>query len=74
VVLAIETDSVSLEILVTRLQENLEARNTRGGRRYKLSLSMGIARYDPEHPCSIDDLLARADRLMYEQKQVNQKV
>jgi diguanylate cyclase (GGDEF)-like protein len=74
VVLAIETDNASPEILITRLQENLEARNVRGGRRYKLSLSMGIAHYDPEHPCSIDDLLARADRLMYEQKQVNQKV
>jgi PleD family two-component response regulator len=51
------------------VQENLEVRNARGDRRYKLSLSMGIARYDPEHPCSIDELLARADRLMYEQKQ-----
>jgi diguanylate cyclase (GGDEF)-like protein/PAS domain S-box-containing protein len=69
VVLMIETDGVSAEILTTRVQENLEVRNARGDRRYKLSLSMGIARYDPEHPCSIDELLARADRLMYEQKQ-----
>ncbi|MGA9350436.1 MAG: PAS domain S-box protein [Anaerolineae bacterium] len=71
VVLVIETDGVSAEILTTRLQENLEARNVRGDRRYRLSLSMGIARYDPESPCSIDELLARADRLMYEQKQDN---
>jgi diguanylate cyclase (GGDEF)-like protein/PAS domain S-box-containing protein len=71
VVLAIETDGVSAEILTSRLQENLEARNAEGDHRYKLSLSAGIARYDPEHPCSIDELLARADRLMYEQKQDN---
>jgi len=69
VVLAIETDGLPTEVLTTRLQENLEAHNARGNRRYKLSLSMGIARYDPESPCSIDELLARADRLMYEQKQ-----
>ncbi len=29
---------------------------------------MGIARYDPECPCSIDELLDRADTLMYAQK------
>ena len=68
VVLAIETDGLPAKVLTTRLQENLEARNAREGRRYKLSLSMGIARYDPEHPCSLDDLLTRADRAMYKQK------
>jgi diguanylate cyclase (GGDEF)-like protein/PAS domain S-box-containing protein len=73
VVLAIETDGVSAETLTTRLKENLEARNARGDRHYKLSLSVGIARYDPKHSCSIDELLARADRLMYEQKQDNHK-
>jgi diguanylate cyclase (GGDEF)-like protein/PAS domain S-box-containing protein len=72
VVLAIETDGVNAEILTTRLQESLETRNARGDRRYKLSLSVGIARYDPKHSCSIDELLARADRAMYEQKQDNQ--
>ncbi len=69
VVLAIETGRVSSEVLATRLQENLEARNARGDRRYKLSLSVGIARYDSEHSCSIDELLAQADRAMYEKKQ-----
>ena len=71
VILATETGEASA--LTTRLQENLEARNARGERRYKLSLSVGVARYDPEHPCSIDELLARADRLMYEQKEDSQK-
>jgi diguanylate cyclase (GGDEF)-like protein/PAS domain S-box-containing protein len=73
VVLAIETDGLSAETLTARLQENLEVRNAKGDRSYKLSLSVGIARYDPKHPCSIDELLARADRLMYEQKQDNHK-
>jgi diguanylate cyclase (GGDEF)-like protein/PAS domain S-box-containing protein len=72
-VLAVETDKFSSDILATRLQENLEARNARKGRRYNLSLSMGLARYDPKHPCSIDELLARADKAMYEQKQRSQQ-
>ena len=68
-VLAIEGRRDSAEMLISRLQENLDTHNARGTRRYKLSLSMGIARYDPECPCSIDELLGRADSLMYEQKQ-----
>ena len=68
VVLAIETNGVPAEILITRLQQSLEVRNARKERRYKLSLSVGLARYDPELPCSIDELLARADRAMYEKK------
>ncbi len=74
VVLAIETDEASTEILTTRLQENLEACNARGDCRYKLALSTGIAHYDPELPCSIDELVAQADRAMYEQKRGNHKV
>jgi len=68
-VLAIGSRRDSAQMLLSRLQENLDTHNARGKRSYKLSLSMGIARYDPECPCSIDELLGRADSLMYEQKQ-----
>lgn len=67
-VLGVETNGLPAETLVTRLQGNLEVRNARGDLRYTLALSVGIARYDPETPCSIEELLARADKLMYEQK------
>jgi len=73
VVLAIETDGAPAEVLTGRLQENLEARNAEGDLRYKLSLSMGLARYDPERGCSIDELVAQADRAMYERKRDDQK-
>ncbi len=56
------------ELLTTRLQKNLENHNRQGNRSYKLSLSVGVACYDPEYPCSIDELLAQADKLMYQQK------
>ena len=65
---AIETNGTPAEVLARRLQENLEARNARGDRRYELALSVGLARYDPERPCSIEELVAQADRAMYEAK------
>jgi len=68
VVLALETVGLAQEHWVTRLQDNLTRRNERPDRRYRLSLSMGIAYYDPDFPCPLDDLLDRADALMYEQK------
>ncbi|MFQ6079729.1 MAG: diguanylate cyclase, partial [Thermodesulfobacteriota bacterium] len=67
-VLAIESRKESAEILMSRLQEKLDAYNPKGKRCHKLSLSVGIAHYDPKCPCSIDELLERADRSMYEQK------
>lgn len=56
----------------SRLRKNIEAFNTDEGNPFVLSVSMGIASYDPEHPCSIDELLVRADKLMYEEKRRKQ--
>lgn len=68
VVLAVETEEANAEILNARLLESIRDYNTKGTRNYNLSLSIGISRYDPEYPCSIDELLAKADRMMYKQK------
>jgi len=68
-VLAIESHKGSGEILAARLQERLRTHNTQRNRRYKLSISVGLDYYDPTCPRSIDELLDRADRSMYEQKQ-----
>ncbi|MGH7409793.1 MAG: diguanylate cyclase [Candidatus Methylomirabilis sp.] len=68
-IIALETSKDIAEILIARLQENFNARNAKGDRRYTLLISLGIARYDPESPCSIDELLAMADTSMYGQKQ-----
>jgi two-component system cell cycle response regulator len=51
-----------------RLREKLHARNAHPDRRVSLSLSIGIAHYDPDFPCALDDLLDRADALMYDEK------
>jgi PleD family two-component response regulator len=56
------------DIIRNRLQYYIDSENSRENRDYKISLSTGIACYNPENPCSIDELMAEADQLMYEQK------
>jgi diguanylate cyclase (GGDEF)-like protein len=69
VVLGIEAEEPDAGMLANRLLENVKAHNEKRMRSYSLSISTGIAHYDPDNPCSIDELLAGADKLMYEQKQ-----
>jgi diguanylate cyclase (GGDEF)-like protein len=68
-VLAPDVSKGSEDILTNRLQNNLEKRNQKGDRPYHLTLSVGIARFDPETPHTIDELISQADGLMYHQKQ-----
>ena len=67
-VIGIEAIHVDAEVLAARLQENIERRNKENTRPYKLSISVGVVRYNPENPCSVEELLDQADKLMYEQK------
>lgn len=68
VVLALEKDTTSAEMLVARLQERIAIFNASETLSYPLSLSVGAVRFDPEQPCSLCDLLGRADALMYDEK------
>jgi diguanylate cyclase (GGDEF)-like protein len=67
-ILTIDTTGTSPEIIMTRLQDHVDKHNSERGHRYKISISMGAAYYDPENPCSLDELMSRADKLMYDQK------
>jgi len=51
-----------------RIAETLKVHNVLEGRRYKLQMSIGIAAYDRKSRCSIEELLRRADELMYVEK------
>lgn len=51
-----------------RLQTALDASNAQRHRPYRLSWSVGSASFDPVEPCTMEDLIERADRSMYEQK------
>ncbi|MCX5876326.1 MAG: diguanylate cyclase [Deltaproteobacteria bacterium] len=65
------TDNSALgneETILSRLNENIEKTNRLISRQYPLSLSVGVGPYEHLSPCSIDELLRRADRAMYENK------
>jgi len=67
--LAVDINEAESEIFTARLQGLVDTQNNQENRRYRLSISVGCSYYDPENPCSIDELMASADKLMYEQKQ-----
>jgi diguanylate cyclase (GGDEF)-like protein/PAS domain S-box-containing protein len=69
VVLAVDASKENAEIITNRIQAALKARNQQGGKTYHLTLSLGVARYDPEAPCTVSELMTQADGLMYHQKQ-----
>jgi diguanylate cyclase (GGDEF)-like protein/PAS domain S-box-containing protein len=68
----IDSTHVGAKSAETRLHSNIKAFNADKNNSFTLSISMGIASYDPEYPCSIDELLVRADKLMYEEKRQKQ--
>ncbi|MFI5094363.1 MAG: GGDEF domain-containing protein [Candidatus Acidiferrales bacterium] len=72
VVLASEASSQTQEVLLRRLEKNLKKSNANESR-YQLSLSVGVARFDPKRAISLGELMAQADEAMYEQKRNHQK-
>ncbi|MEP6691029.1 MAG: diguanylate cyclase [Gemmatimonadaceae bacterium] len=40
---------------------------------YPLALSIGVATYDPADPCALDELMQRADHLMYAEKRTKRQ-
>ncbi len=64
--LAIDTDHESRESLMERLDSILHEFNTHETGGYRLSLSVGTALFEPGD--SLDELIARADDLMYQEK------
>jgi diguanylate cyclase (GGDEF)-like protein/PAS domain S-box-containing protein len=60
--------SEDADVSATRLQEAVEEHNKKAQRPFTLSLSIGSTTFDPEDPSSIEQLMDRADRSMYEDK------
>ena len=58
----------SAESLTDRLQQKIALVNAQRNRPYNLSISIGVAHYDPNEACTIEELMGRADRVMYEEK------
>lgn len=74
VALTVDITEANSETITARLQYLVDTRNNQENRKYRLLISVGCSCYDPDNPCSIDELMARADKLMYEQKQKKQRL
>ena len=73
VVLPVGMAGDNIETIIDRLHKAIDFNNTQSSRRYKLSISAGIAYFDPTDPCSIEDLLDKGDKSMYERKKMKHK-
>ncbi|HYA15624.1 MAG TPA: sensor domain-containing diguanylate cyclase [Syntrophales bacterium] len=67
-VLAMETTELFPKTIMERLQNYIDKYNKEGNRNYKISVSIGTAHYDPENSCSLNELMSRADKMMYKHK------
>ncbi len=72
VVLPVGLHKFDPEIINKRLDENFNELNANNNHDYNVSISIGIAFYDPEKPCFIEELLDRADKLMYQDKKAKE--
>jgi diguanylate cyclase (GGDEF)-like protein len=71
-VLALDATSPSRRAIVPRIEESLEKANARESR-YRLSFSVGVARFEPQTTSSLGELMVRADEEMYAHKRSRQK-
>jgi diguanylate cyclase (GGDEF)-like protein len=67
VVLALAASQESEQWMLHRLEKNLKKAHGVGNA-YALSVSVGMARFDPEHPVTLGELMVQADKAMYEKK------
>jgi two-component system cell cycle response regulator len=72
-ILLLNTPEENFSIIMQRLQKNIDAYNARAESTFRLAVSIGMAVFDHEQPCSIDSLLQQADARMYEHKQQRKK-
>ena len=73
VALASETSNQTQDVLLRRLERNLKKASATEPR-YPLSLSVGVARFDPKCAVTLGELMVQADKAMYEKKRRTQKL
>ncbi|MBZ0090714.1 MAG: GGDEF domain-containing response regulator [Sulfuricellaceae bacterium] len=66
--LTIDSNNDSGKNIAQRLQDCIEQHNRRGNYPFRLSISTGTVHYEPNGPESLEELIASADKLMYEEK------
>jgi diguanylate cyclase (GGDEF)-like protein len=72
-VLVLEASTEDEAVILSRLEKALKKSNA-GESRYELSLSVGVARFDPQNAVSLGELMEQADKDMYEQKRKHSRL
>jgi len=67
IVLALNAPAAGVQKMKTRLKSNLDRHNSQN-RYYQLSLSIGIAQFDPKHETSLESMIMEADKALYDNK------
>ena len=67
-VLAVGVEEKDQPLLVRKIEDNVRRYNLSGALGFDISLSVGSAYFDPQNPCTLEELINRADRAMYEAK------
>jgi diguanylate cyclase (GGDEF)-like protein len=67
VVLAIDVNKSAVNQIISRLKENIERNNARNGP-YELTMSWGVASFDPKQDVSLEELISQADQDLYKDK------
>ena len=73
VVLAMRHKDDPVDTMVDRVKKKLDEFNALMSRNYELSISFGVAYYDPGLPVELENLVHQADQAMYIQKQAKKK-
>ena len=55
-------------LIKKRMNEALAKLNQELDKSYKISFTLGFSCYDPDNPCTIDELIQTADQMMYKEK------
>jgi len=67
-ILATEISRIDADKVLGRVIDAVRRANEMPGREFPLSVSAGVAMFDPDRPQSLEELIAEADRRMYEAK------
>jgi diguanylate cyclase (GGDEF)-like protein len=73
-IMAVNADTDLPDIVMSRFHKFMDYINSRSRQKHKLSMSIGSALFDPAHPCSLDELMSKADIAMYADKKNKNKL
>ncbi len=73
-ILATEISPMDGDLLVRRVEDAVRRVNERPDRECALSVSAGVALFDPDRPQTLDELIGEADRGMYRAKHARRTV